>query len=161
MLLKRNCICAYMQRATSFLNRKWTGDIYAAMRDYLYIITHWPDYEKAYLGVMECMVLLKWKEELLTWIDHYKECFPSYQESTVRRFMDFLSSETALRDSPTITETERELRNTSVDYDYRFIGHCNTTTDIKEANFLGNKLFNVHCKVKDLGLHSVRYVYVQ
>lgn len=27
---------------------------------------------------------------------------------------------------------------TARDYEDRFIGHCNTTTDIKEANFFGN-----------------------
>lgn len=32
---------------------------------------------------------------------------------------------------------ERQLRATSADYSQRFLGHCNTTTDIKEANFLG------------------------
>lgn len=32
---------------------------------------------------------------------------------------------------------EQTKRLDSVDYDVRFIGHCNTTTDIKEVNFLG------------------------
>lgn len=29
-------------------------------------------------------------------------------------------------------------RIASGDYKERFVGHCNTTTDIKEANFFGN-----------------------
>lgn len=32
---------------------------------------------------------------------------------------------------------EKQLRASALDYGYRFLGHCNTTTDIKEANFLG------------------------
>jgi len=32
---------------------------------------------------------------------------------------------------------ERELRKGATDYSSRFLGACNTTTDIKEANFLG------------------------
>ena len=32
---------------------------------------------------------------------------------------------------------EHELRKESTDYESRFCGHCNTTTDIKEANFFG------------------------
>jgi hypothetical protein len=32
---------------------------------------------------------------------------------------------------------ERQLRASALDYRQRFLGHCNTTTDIKEANFLG------------------------
>lgn len=34
---------------------------------------------------------------------------------------------------------EQTKRLESIDYDVRFVGHCNTTTDIKEANFLGKK----------------------
>lgn len=33
---------------------------------------------------------------------------------------------------------ERQLRAAARDYSQRFLGHCNTTTDIKEANFLGH-----------------------
>lgn len=29
------------------------------------------------------------------------------------------------------------LRERSYDYQFRYCGHCNTTTDIKEANFFG------------------------
>ena len=37
------------------------------------------------------------------------------------------------------SECEKELRKTSYDYEARFCGHCNTTTDIKEANFFGTE----------------------
>lgn len=36
-----------------------------------------------------------------------------------------------------ISSHERQWRQNSVDYEVRFCGHCNTTTDIKEANFFG------------------------
>ncbi len=36
-----------------------------------------------------------------------------------------------------IKDSEHELRKGSCDYEARFCGHCNTTTDIKEANFFG------------------------
>lgn len=36
-----------------------------------------------------------------------------------------------------IPEDELELRERSFDYKHRYCGHCNTTTDIKEANFFG------------------------
>lgn len=29
------------------------------------------------------------------------------------------------------------MRERSYDYQFRYCGHCNTTTDIKEANFFG------------------------
>ncbi|XP_017752740.1 PREDICTED: WD and tetratricopeptide repeats protein 1 isoform X2 [Eufriesea mexicana] len=37
-----------------------------------------------------------------------------------------------------ISEYEQEWRRNTIDYKMRFYGHCNTTTDIKEANFFGN-----------------------
>lgn len=36
-----------------------------------------------------------------------------------------------------ISEDEMVLRERSYDYQFRYCGHCNTTTDIKEANFFG------------------------
>ncbi len=38
---------------------------------------------------------------------------------------------------PGVPDEELELRSLAVDYVDRFVGHCNTTTDIKEANFYG------------------------
>lgn len=37
------------------------------------------------------------------------------------------------------SETEKNLRARAFDYEDRFVGHCNTTTDIKEANYLGEE----------------------
>ncbi|ODM96150.1 WD and tetratricopeptide repeats protein 1 [Orchesella cincta] len=39
---------------------------------------------------------------------------------------------------PILLEYEKEYENQAVDYKQRFCGHCNTTTDIKEATFFGN-----------------------
>lgn len=36
-----------------------------------------------------------------------------------------------------ISSQEWTWREASCDYSKRFYGHCNTTTDIKEANFFG------------------------
>ena len=36
-----------------------------------------------------------------------------------------------------LSEQEVAWRSRSADYEQRFCGHCNTTTDIKEANFFG------------------------
>lgn len=40
--------------------------------------------------------------------------------------------------NPGLSEYEKEYKLQAVDYEQRFCGHCNTTTDIKEANFFGN-----------------------
>jgi hypothetical protein len=36
-----------------------------------------------------------------------------------------------------MSQQERAWREVAYDYEIRFCGHCNTTTDIKEANFFG------------------------
>ncbi|KAJ8373236.1 hypothetical protein AAFF_G00267280 [Aldrovandia affinis] len=41
--------------------------------------------------------------------------------------------------SRSVPEDEVVLRERSFDYKHRYCGHCNTTTDIKEANFFGSK----------------------
>lgn len=40
------------------------------------------------------------------------------------------------------SEYETHWRNNTIDYKMRFCGHCNTTTDIKEANFFGKYVQN-------------------
>lgn len=37
-----------------------------------------------------------------------------------------------------VSEKEEHWRGMALDYAERFVGHCNTTTDIKEASFFGN-----------------------
>jgi len=45
--------------------------------------------------------------------------------------------------SQSTSELEQIWRSEARDYESRFCGHCNTTTDIKEANFFGRyKLFS-------------------
>lgn len=49
------------------------------------------------------------------------------------RFHNFSRKESILED-------EIVLRERSYDYKHRYCGHCNTTTDIKEANFFGRSV---------------------
>jgi hypothetical protein len=48
------------------------------------------------------------------------------------------------------SQQERAWREVAYDYEIRFCGHCNTTTDIKEANFFGRQVMSLefdfwHC----------------
>lgn len=36
-----------------------------------------------------------------------------------------------------LSAQEKDFQALALDYEQRFCGHCNTTTDIKEANFFG------------------------
>nr|CAD7571785.1 unnamed protein product [Timema californicum] len=49
------------------------------------------------------------------------------------------SSDLQLKVQDSISQQERSWREAARDYKVRFCGHCNTTTDIKEANFFGSE----------------------
>lgn len=143
----KKCVCAFIDRAVRLFQRKWTGDIYAAARDYLYVIERWPDYEKAYLGLIECLISLKWRPEAQSWIEYYKKTIPSFNATALNKLEDLLEVNTSSSGSEEpenlqnfdISETEKNLRLNSCDFETRYIGHCNTTTDIKEASYLGEE----------------------
>lgn len=120
---------------------KRTGDVYAAARDYLYVIQMWSDFD-AYMGLINCLIALKWKEEAQKWLSSFEKCKPDVDKSllyTLRQEINHceLANAEEAEESHKVTEDEKFLRGDSFDYELRFIGHCNTTTDIKEANFLG------------------------
>nr|CAD7407345.1 unnamed protein product [Timema cristinae] len=48
------------------------------------------------------------------------------------------SSDLQFKVQDSISQQERSWREAARDYKVRFCGHCNTTTDIKEANFFGS-----------------------
>ncbi|KAF5308666.1 hypothetical protein FQR65_LT06127 [Abscondita terminalis] len=139
----RPCACDYMERARSLFTRKWTSDIYSAARDYLYVVQHCPNNIEAYTGLIECLLSLNWTEEAYQWLEFYCSNFPEssdcaqikelYTEVTIRKN----KKETDNGNEKAFSDEEKQLRLESRDYESHFIGHCNTTTDIKEANFLG------------------------
>ena len=47
------------------------------------------------------------------------------------------TSEVITEDTSPFEETIHQLKSSATDFKQRFCGHCNTTTDIKEANFFG------------------------
>lgn len=56
-----------------------------------------------------------------------------------------------------IPEDEIILRERSYDYKHRYCGHCNTTTDIKEANFFGRSVQTTHTHYR---LHTSDTLYL-
>lgn len=117
-----------------------TGDVYAAARDYLYAIQLWSDTD-AYFGLVNCLIDLKWKEEAQKWLNTFEKCKPDVDKTVIESLKEQVNhceTPDESEESEIITDDEKYLRKDSFDYELRYIGHCNTTTDIKEANFLGN-----------------------
>lgn len=118
--------------------------MYCAARDYLHVIQHWPAKKEAYIGLITCLIALKWYSEATEWLEYFCKTHPEYRYSKEVTVISEDLSEAKISASksdkceePKESNEEKQLRLEAKDYDLRFIGHCNTTTDIKEANFLG------------------------
>ncbi|KAL7980453.1 hypothetical protein Chor_001607 [Crotalus horridus] len=148
----------YGNRAAAYMKRKWDGDHYDALRDCLRAISLNPCHLKAHFRLARCLFELKYVAEALECLDDFKGKFPEQAHSSACDALDrdinaalFSKSDngedkkgsgpiwlraTGRKDS--ISEDEMVLRERSYDYKFRYCGHCNTTTDIKEANFFGS-----------------------
>uniref|UniRef100_A0A8B9VUN6 WD and tetratricopeptide repeats 1 n=2 Tax=Anas TaxID=8835 RepID=A0A8B9VUN6_9AVES len=153
----------YGNRAAAYMKRKWDGDHYDALRDCLKAISLNPCHLKAHFRLARCLFELKYVAEALECLDDFKGKFPEQAHSSACDALDrdinaalFSKSDnaedkkgggpirlraTGRKDS--ISEDEMVLRERSYDYKFRYCGHCNTTTDIKEANFFGRWLFPI------------------
>ncbi|XP_012887713.1 PREDICTED: WD and tetratricopeptide repeats protein 1 [Dipodomys ordii] len=152
----------YGNRAAAYMKRKWDGDHYDALRDCLKAISLNPCHLKAHFRLARCLFELKYVAEAMECLDDFKGKFPEQAHSSAcdalgRDITAALFSKndgedkkgaggggggpvrlrsTSRKDS--ISEDEMVLRERSYDYQFRYCGHCNTTTDIKEANFFGS-----------------------
>lgn len=121
--------------------------MYCAIRDYLEVIYRFPSIKEAYLGLIQCLVAIKWLKEASEWLVYYRKRFPYNNNKeeleelenmvTASQSMAMERNEDDRLPEKMISEHEKLLRLQAWDYERRFLGHCNTTTDIKEANFLG------------------------
>ncbi|MGH0191416.1 UNVERIFIED_CONTAM: hypothetical protein FKN15_063463, partial [Acipenser sinensis] len=147
----------YGNRAAAYMKRKWDGDHYDALRDCLKAILLNPAHLKAHFRLARCLFELKYVSEALECLDDFKGKFPEQAHSSACDALDkdikaALFSKTSSSEDKksggairfrtigrkdSISEDEAVLRERSYDYKHRYCGHCNTTTDIKEANFFG------------------------
>ena len=185
-------------RAAALMKRKWDGDMYAAMRDCLSVLSQDPGHIKAHLRLAQCLTELEWLPEATQCLQNFKDRHPEHKKSAAfaqreielnsamekkpalinsrsrgtigpvapsrpvlnqysaaysgdgDEVMDIDSDENTSIDQATNdpgsrrgsvssehSNQESELRLKAKDYSARFLGACNTTTDSKEANFLG------------------------
>lgn len=79
-------------------------------------------------------------------MDRFKEKFPSFAKNSACKSLRKDIKEAICKSKESgasksselkISEYEKEWRKKAIDFNIRLCGHCNTTTDIKEANFFG------------------------
>ncbi|CAK1541916.1 unnamed protein product [Leptosia nina] len=143
-----NCAILYSNRAAALMRRGWSGDTYAAIRDCYKAIKLDSNHVKSHFRLAKGLMDLKRAREAHECLLYFKDKFPKHATSHAvfllqKDIGEALESMETQPDEATEEEgqngsaLERQLRSSALDYSCRFLGHCNTTTDIKEANFLG------------------------
>lgn len=127
-------------RAATYIKRKWVGDHYAALKDCCSALSINPNMVKAHYRLARCLVSLEHADEAKLYIEQFKKIHPEHSFSP--SFVSLQDSiEEALNESSRSASSksskECHMRRNAFDYKYRYLGHCNTTTDIKEATFFG------------------------
>ncbi|XP_031846992.1 WD and tetratricopeptide repeats 1 [Nomia melanderi] len=136
----------YANRAAAYMKRTWDGDIYAALKDCQMTLLLDPGHVKAHFRLARCLYDLNRAAEADKVLKEFQQKFPEYASNSACQAlrMDIKDAINSGRDYKIsqsmyqISEYEKEWRRNAIDYKMRFCGHCNTTTDIKEANFFGN-----------------------
>ncbi|KAL0830294.1 hypothetical protein ABMA28_002494 [Loxostege sticticalis] len=153
-----DCAILYSNRAAALMRRGWSGDTYAAIRDCYRAIKLDPAHVKSHFRLAKGLMDLKRAREAHECLLYFKDKFPKHATShavfllqkdinvalegmeqphpdEVPEANTKTSGESDEAHSTSVLE--RQLRASALDYEQRFLGHCNTTTDIKEASFLG------------------------
>ncbi|KAF0288714.1 WD and tetratricopeptide repeats protein 1 [Amphibalanus amphitrite] len=151
----------YSNRAAAYLKRAWDGDVYAAARDCQRTLQLQPGHVKAAFRLCRCLLelghLRSATEALAAFRRHHTHQANSHAVLMLERDLkeaQFHQSGAADRNGGppeplikmeglldwsqgTPSDQERSWRRSAADFETRYCGHCNTTTDIKEANFFG------------------------
>ncbi|XP_075975087.1 WD and tetratricopeptide repeats 1 [Anticarsia gemmatalis] len=145
-----DCAMLYSNRAAALMRRGWSGDTYAAIKDCYRAIKLDSSHVKSHFRLAKGLMDLKKAREAHECLLYFKDKFPRHATShavfllqkdinVALENMETQPDEATgdNEDSQATSHLERQLRTSALDYSQRFLGHCNTTTDIKEANFLG------------------------
>lgn len=140
----------FANRAAALMHRGWDGDVYAALRDAaaaLNLHALEGGQHKALFRLAKCLAELRQAEAAGAAVSLFRTRFP--REAAAPAFHALVAAVADLP-GPDLPEApaeesrpggvgdgEAKARVEAGDYSGRFLGHCNTTTDIKEAAFLG------------------------
>ncbi|XP_049872723.1 WD and tetratricopeptide repeats protein 1 isoform X2 [Pectinophora gossypiella] len=148
-----DCAILYSNRAAALMRRGWAGDTYAAIKDCYKAIKLDPTHVKSHFRLAKALMELQRPREASECLRYFKDKFPRHSTSHAVFLLqkditvalegmetqpDEVGGSMGEAEENTATSVlERQLRASAADYTQRLLGHCNTTTDIKEANFLG------------------------
>lgn len=141
----------WANKSAALMRQRHDGDIYEALRcAYRSFCLH--EGEKSCFRIMRNLMDFRRYEQVQEWLEYVKItpfANSMFESPSVRKLMEEL--EKAKQHPPIsngkfvnihnyhLSQVEKDLRNHAYDYKIRFAGHCNTTTDIKEAVFVGGR----------------------
>lgn len=152
---EKDCSILYLNRATALMKRNWYGDVYAAVRDCHRALRLDPHYVKAHFRLARALLKLGQLQDASECLAELIKRFPSYAKNHgVLALEKDIESEQEkqrqrVRDRPQdqdvdqFSESEMAWRAAALDYEDCYVGHCNTKTDIKEANYFGDSNYIV------------------
>lgn len=152
---EKDCSILYLNRATALMKRNWYGDVYAAIRDCHQALHLDPHYVKAHFRLARALLKLGQVQDASTCLSELIKRFPSYTknhgvlmlekdiETELEKQRQRMRERPQENDVDPFSENELAWRAAAFDYEDRFVGHCNTKTDIKEANYFGDSNYIV------------------
>lgn len=152
---EKDCSILYLNRATALMKRNWYGDVYAAVRDCHRALRLDPHYVKAQFRLARALLKLGQLQDASDCLAELIKRFPSYAknhgvlmlgkdiEAELEKQRLLQRDRPQEADSDQFSDNELIWRAAALDYEDRFVGHCNSKTDIKEANYFGDSNYIV------------------
>ncbi|KAL4153620.1 hypothetical protein QTP88_001470 [Uroleucon formosanum] len=152
------CCELFLNRAAAYINRKFFGDFYAALKDCVTALKLEPNHMKAQIQLAECLFQMAMLNESKMYLDQLTMKSPSYETCSAYKslysnllnaqsnnkeafygkklqtsnVLDVLDAEQSQKIS-----FEKYFQKHSKDYQHRYFGHKNYFSE--EANFFGSR----------------------
>lgn len=138
----------HSDRAAALMQRDWNGDMYSGLKDCIKALTLDRTQRKAHYQMAKILFNLGWTKESEEWLDSFRkkkfetgpliETLQKEIEAAKKNSNKEPKKRKSFQDElGKIDKQEEVWRSKASDFENRYCGHCNTTTDIKEVNFWG------------------------
>ncbi|KAL4153641.1 hypothetical protein QTP88_001474 [Uroleucon formosanum] len=95
------CSELFLNRATAYINRKWNGDFYAALKDCVTVLKLEPNHIKAHIQLAVCLFEMDKVNESKMYLDQLTMKYPSYKTYATYKclYSDLLNAQSKNKDA--------------------------------------------------------------